>query len=1074
MNKGFVGFTSKIYLFVSTTHSYRIQCPDISQRSLRASGYCTSSFKSHYTCLYDTNNFSFFEQCIEDPDYVKPGEKYVITGSLRNVDCSKKRYQPFSLWSNVSGECLYQKSLCKGDGQVVFDNGSSTIDRKCRCDFTKGYKFVQRPVHICFCIPSEEDCSCNIIKCDVDRILSSDYECVEESQHGNSTCPPIENKSNSSQSPKIKRCREQQRREQLSNGVIVNIGVIVLIMLCAVMVFIVLWTKRQLSEREKDNRLKKYIVFSEEWNELTKATYKKNLSKVKKELLKDVNNSDMTISMKIACIAGYTSIVKVLSPQFILKNLTTLDDEGNTPLLCASIAGKLSIVKLFLKNVNDSSNKGQTPLMNASRYGFLEIVDLLLTYGAEVNVQNEMGESPLSLACQHDRGDVEVVKILLTYGAKVNVQNAKGETPLILACQSDRINVIKKLIEAEADVTICNNAGVSALMYACGNGTLNAVRILNRTKCSVNDVDKAKRSTLLHACSSLSPTYLYETLNIKKKIVAILSGTSKSVWSKRRSVVIRFLINNNANVNMEDERGVTPLMLACRAKCEISVDLLLKNKAEINATDNINSSNALLWAMQGNPDIHMINIIKMLVRKDADVNIIDANKNTSLMNACYKIIDVNRSEEFLPMINASRDYCVQIVDLLLRNGVDVNAKNKFDETSLIVACKGDHVDIIEKLVNAGADLERDAFNAFCAACEYGSFESVKILYKFKTLDIIDSSDRSLLFHACSALHFKSVCSPQCTSLIGFIIGKYGDVNRADNRGITPLMLACQNNCPKAVEELLANAASINAADEIDGSTVLAWAMRWKSKYDIIAVIKILVNKHADAHKSNYQGFSPVMLACESNDKKIIQVFIDNVQDEDKLKPLRVACQNSLKFLYEQAKNPKEQTCPVKSLTVDIMITIIADLVKYKRIEIQRVLEAVNSQNDTDYFENENKDDESDRNAINDNNSSDNELSPLLKAFEINNMNIVRLLIEGNVDVNKCNGSNVTPLMKACELDESYIDILKLLIKKTKDINARNNEGQTALFITCNKRNPSFKIVKSLFEEQSRNPKLYNW
>lgn len=818
-----------------------------------------------------------------------------------------------------------------------------------------------------------------------------------------------------------------------------------------------------------DNRLKKHIMVSKQWNEITKATYKNNLSDVKKELLKDVHNSDLMISMKIACIAGNTSIVKVLLHQFLDRNLTTLDDEGNTPLLCASLAGNLNIVKLFLKNVNDCSNNGQTPLMNACIYGSPMMVDFLLHNEAEVNVKNEMGETALSLACQNDNSDVEVVKNLLTYGAKVNVQNGKGETPLILACQSDRINVIKKLIEAEADVTICNNAGVSALMYACGNGNLNAVRLLNRTECNVNDVDKAKRSPLLHACSSLSPSYLCETLNIKKKVVAILSGTSKSVWSKQRTGVTRFLINNNADVNMEDERGVTPLMLACRSKCEISVDLLLKNNAEINRTDNINSSNALLWAMQGNPDIHMINIIKMLIRKNANVRIVDANKNTSLINACDKRNDVNRCEEFLAMKNASRDYCVQIVDLLLRNGVDVNAENKFDETSLIVACKGDHVDIIKKLAHKGANLKRDAFNAFCAACEYGSVKSVKILHQFRTLDTIDSSDRSLLFHACSALHCKSVCSPTCTSLIGFIIGKYGDVNRADRRGVTPLMLACQNNCPKAVNELLAHAAYVNAADKIDGSTALAWAMRWPSENDMIAVIKNLVYNYADAQKSNEQGFSPVMLACQLEKRKIIQVFIENEQEEDKFKPLRVACQNGLKFLFEQEQNATELTCPAElysKLNDDIMITMIADLVIYKREKIQRVLDEVKSKNDTDFFENEKQNEESDTNAINDGNSSDDELSPLLLAFEISNMHIVRLLIEGNVDVNKCNDSNVTPLMKACELDESYIDILKLLIKKTKNINARNKEGQTALFITCNKRNPSFKMVKSLFEEQS--------
>ena len=33
-------------------------------------------------------------------------------------------------------------------------------DTTCRCDYTKGYTFVTRPKHICYCVPTEEDCSC--------------------------------------------------------------------------------------------------------------------------------------------------------------------------------------------------------------------------------------------------------------------------------------------------------------------------------------------------------------------------------------------------------------------------------------------------------------------------------------------------------------------------------------------------------------------------------------------------------------------------------------------------------------------------------------------------------------------------------------------------------------------------------------------------------------------------------------------------------------------------------------------------------------------------------------------------
>lgn len=62
--------------------------------------------------------------------------------------------------------------MCKGEGQVLYNNGTLISDRACRCDYTKGYKFIKQPEKKCFCIPSEEDCSCYLDKCAVDLTLS--------------------------------------------------------------------------------------------------------------------------------------------------------------------------------------------------------------------------------------------------------------------------------------------------------------------------------------------------------------------------------------------------------------------------------------------------------------------------------------------------------------------------------------------------------------------------------------------------------------------------------------------------------------------------------------------------------------------------------------------------------------------------------------------------------------------------------------------------------------------------------------------------------------------------------------
>lgn len=101
------------------------------------------------------------------------GEYYVITGSRRNIECKRTTYQPYSLWSNESRSCAFEKSKCTQSGQVMYRIGSPIEDSQCRCDNTKQYAFVSTPENRCFCIPSKEDCSCFIKQCGFGYILNA-------------------------------------------------------------------------------------------------------------------------------------------------------------------------------------------------------------------------------------------------------------------------------------------------------------------------------------------------------------------------------------------------------------------------------------------------------------------------------------------------------------------------------------------------------------------------------------------------------------------------------------------------------------------------------------------------------------------------------------------------------------------------------------------------------------------------------------------------------------------------------------------------------------------------------------
>lgn len=165
---------------ICVTFIDNINCPDDPLRSLRAKAFCKNSSVS-YVCLNNTHSSSAFEECMETErlQFTPLGQKFVWTGNRRNVRCEDTRFQPFALWENVSSDCVYIKSLCVEEGQLLNSYDRSTMtDWSCRCDYSKGYSFVLRPENMLLCRPTEEDCTCFIKACQVGEQLSSNYRCV--------------------------------------------------------------------------------------------------------------------------------------------------------------------------------------------------------------------------------------------------------------------------------------------------------------------------------------------------------------------------------------------------------------------------------------------------------------------------------------------------------------------------------------------------------------------------------------------------------------------------------------------------------------------------------------------------------------------------------------------------------------------------------------------------------------------------------------------------------------------------------------------------------------------------------
>src|SRR5262249_47537911 len=148
------------------------------------------------------------------------------------------------------------------------------------------------------------------------------------------------------------------------------------------------------------------------------------------------------------------------------------DEMGDTALNCAVVQEKREIVEFLLAHGADPNipnQNGLTPLEQASSRGketALALVKLLLAHGAQVNPTNatDYRIPPLEWAVGSD--NLEVVNLLLEHGASVKAANKNGDTPLHRAASRCDLEIAETLIKHGADVNARITGGSTPLKLA--------------------------------------------------------------------------------------------------------------------------------------------------------------------------------------------------------------------------------------------------------------------------------------------------------------------------------------------------------------------------------------------------------------------------------------------------------------------------------------------------------------------------------------------------------------------------------------------------------------------------------
>ena len=108
---------------------------------------------------------------------------------------------------------------------------------------------------------------------------------------------------------------------------------------------------------------------------------------------------------------------------------------------------------------------GEGALHIVIKRGDVTYLRYLLSRGADANLRDSRGNTPLILAVQY--GQPEAIDALIAGKANVNLGNSGGETPLIRAVQRRDIAMVRALLAAKANPDQTDSvAGMSARDYA--------------------------------------------------------------------------------------------------------------------------------------------------------------------------------------------------------------------------------------------------------------------------------------------------------------------------------------------------------------------------------------------------------------------------------------------------------------------------------------------------------------------------------------------------------------------------------------------------------------------------------
>lgn len=506
------------------------------------------------------------------------------------------------------------------------------------------------------------------------------------------------------------------------------------------------------------------------------------------------------------------------------------------------------IIAIPRVDIECNDDDGDTSLHLAIRHERTDMVSELLAHGANANVVDREGQTPLIAAAK--RGDFDVFRVLLAHYDKGQPQDRV--TQLLGAAESDDVRIMQLILDRRGyNINQRNESGKTELMIVVANGLTDAVQtLLKKDAIDVNAVDNEGESALSLAilkghnsvidalvrcpdieiklpahCGTTLPQWVFECTNDKILDVILKSyprlETVKEVDSKKFISLISAASSNNI-----------PIM-----------QFLLANGCNINHTNDVGQTALIEAASNGHTEV-----VQMLLEKEEiDINLVDTKGRS-------------------PLHCAAKNGHTEIVQTLLKmDRIDINLVDSYGTSALILAAKIGHSQVVQMLLEKEEIkvnlVDSNKRSALLCVAENGHTEIVQTLLKMDRIDInlVDSYGNSALILAARNRHSQVVQA--------LLENKEIDINLVDSKGRSPLLCAAKNGHTEVVQMLLEKEEiKVNL---VDSEKISALSLASKLGYTEIAKA-LLKHPQIDIRCGGENNSTPLLTAALHGQYEIFQ------------------------------------------------------------------------------------------------------------------------------------------------------------------------------------------------------------